>query len=156
METKSTKPIQGAVATADLEQQKPHLEAGDSKLSAASSDEERLAAGISTIGLQTKRLSGAQQKKLVREKKMKEGTWTEKKPPRKIPSSQELGVLGRSGGVKRPHSDSSTPPLENSIPKNPGAPRCRLGHIRKLLPASSRWLFTDVILMPNWIRIRLT
>jgi len=74
METKSTKPTQGAVASADLEQQKPHLEAGDPKLSAASADEERLAAGISTIGLQTNRLSGAQRKKLVREKKMKEGT----------------------------------------------------------------------------------
>jgi hypothetical protein len=39
-------------ATADLLQQK----------SAAFSDEERLAAGISTIGLQTNRLSGAQRK----------------------------------------------------------------------------------------------
>jgi hypothetical protein len=39
-------------ATADLLQQK----------SAASSDEERLAAGSSTIGLQTKKLSGAQRK----------------------------------------------------------------------------------------------
>jgi hypothetical protein len=36
---------------------------------------EKLAAGISTIGLQAKRLSGAQRKKLVRERKMKEGTW---------------------------------------------------------------------------------
>jgi hypothetical protein len=43
-----------------LQQQKP----------AASSEEERLAAGILTTGLQTKRLSGAQRKKLIREKKM--------------------------------------------------------------------------------------
>jgi hypothetical protein len=61
------------------------------KSSAASSGEERLAAGISTIGLQTKRLPGAQRKTLTRERKMKEGTWTEKKPPRKTPSSQEKG-----------------------------------------------------------------
>ena len=131
METKSTKPTQGAVATADLEQQKPHLEAGDSKPSAASSDEERLAAGISTIGLQTKRLSGAQRKKLVREKKMKEGTWTEKKPPRKIPSSQELGVPGSSGGVKRPHSDSSTPPLEKQHSKKPRSTQVQTGSYKE-------------------------
>jgi len=50
--------------------------------SVAPSDEERLAAGFSTIGLQTKRLSGAQRNELTRERKMKEGTWKEKKPPR--------------------------------------------------------------------------
>jgi hypothetical protein len=33
---------------------------------------EKLAAGISTIGLHAKRLSGAQRKKLVRERKVKE------------------------------------------------------------------------------------
>jgi endonuclease III len=48
MDTTEKELKQGAIA--DLLQQKP----------AASSDEERLAAGISTIGLQTKRLSGAQ------------------------------------------------------------------------------------------------
>jgi hypothetical protein len=37
----------------------------EQKPSAASSDEERLAAGISTIGLQTNRLSGAQWKRLT-------------------------------------------------------------------------------------------
>jgi hypothetical protein len=37
---------------------------------AASSDEERLDAGILTTGLQSKRLSGDQRKKLIREKKM--------------------------------------------------------------------------------------
>jgi hypothetical protein len=36
------------------------VEVVDSKSSVASSDEERLAAGILTIGLQTKRLSGAE------------------------------------------------------------------------------------------------
>ena len=78
-----------------------------------------MAAGISTIGLQTKRFSGAQRKRLIRERKMREGTWTEKKLPRKTPSSQDMGVVGSSGGVKRPHSDSSTPSLEKQQPKKP-------------------------------------
>ena len=51
---------QGAAVPADLLQQKSHAEVIDLKSSAASSDEERLVAGISTIGLQVKRLSGAQ------------------------------------------------------------------------------------------------
>ena len=79
--------------------------------SIASSDEERLTVGISTIGLQTKGLSGVQQKRLIRGRKMREGTWTEKKTPGKTPSTQSKDGAGSSGGVKRPHSDSSTPPL---------------------------------------------
>jgi hypothetical protein len=59
-----------------------------------------LAAGFSTIGLQTKRLSGAQRKKLTRERKIREGTWKEKKPPRKTPY-QNKDVEGSSGSVKR-------------------------------------------------------
>ena len=106
-------------ATADLLQQKPHVEVADSKTSAVSSDEERLAAGISTIGLQTKRLSGAQWKKLIRKKKMRKGTWTAEKPPRKTPPSQVKRTAGSSGGVKRPHSDSRTPSLEKQQPKKP-------------------------------------
>ena len=78
-----------------------------------------MAAGISTIGLQTKRLSGTQWKKLIRERKMREGTWTVEKPPRKTPPSQVKGTAGSSGGVKRPHSDSSTPSLEKQQPKKP-------------------------------------
>jgi hypothetical protein len=88
------------------------VEVVDLKSSVASSDEETLNAGISTIGLQTKRISGAQRKRLIREMEMREGTWTEKKPPRKTPSSQDKGAVGSSGGVKRPHSDSSTTSLE--------------------------------------------
>jgi hypothetical protein len=42
---------QGAAATANLLQYEPHVEVVDLKFSVASSDEERLAAGISTIGL---------------------------------------------------------------------------------------------------------
>jgi hypothetical protein len=50
-------------ATADLLQQKP----------AAPSDEERLASGISTIGLQTKRLSGVQRKNHLPDPEGREG-----------------------------------------------------------------------------------
>jgi len=77
----------------------------------------RFAAGISTNGVQTKRLSGAQRKRIIRERKMREGTWTEKKPPRKTPSSQNKDVAWSSGGMKRPHSDSSTPSLEKQKKK---------------------------------------
>jgi hypothetical protein len=49
-----------AVNPVGLPQFKPHEEVKVQATSAVSSDEERLAAGISTIGLQTKRLSGAQ------------------------------------------------------------------------------------------------
>jgi hypothetical protein len=105
MDTKEMEPTQGA--TADLLQQKPHAEVADSKTSAVSSDEESLAAGISTNGLLTKRASGAQRRKLTRDRQM-EGTWTAEKPPGKTPSR----VKGTAGGVKRPHSDSSTPSLE--------------------------------------------
>jgi hypothetical protein len=78
-----------------------------------------LVACISTTGLQNKRLSGAQWKRLIRKPKKMEGTWKEKNPPRKTPSSQDKGAVGSSGGVKRPHSDSSTPSLEKQQPKNP-------------------------------------
>jgi hypothetical protein len=74
-------PKQVATTSADLFQQEPHEEVTDLKSSVASSDEERLAAGISKIGLQTKRLFEAQWKRLTRERKMREGTWMGKKPP---------------------------------------------------------------------------
>jgi hypothetical protein len=45
---------------------------------------ERLAAGMSMIRLQTKRFSGAQQKKLINERKMKEGTWMVEETPRNL------------------------------------------------------------------------
>jgi hypothetical protein len=117
MDTSISKTKQGAANPADLLQQEPHVEVIKKKPSAVSADEERLAAGISTIGLEAKRLSGAQQKKLTREGKMREGTWTEKNPPRKTPSPQDKGAVGSSGGVKRPHSDSSTPSQEKQQPK---------------------------------------
>jgi hypothetical protein len=99
---------------------KQEAEAGllqlDQRSTTAPSEEDRLAAGISTIGLQARKLFGGQRKKLMRERKMREGTWTERKPPRKTPPSQDRGVAGSSGGVKRPHSDSSTPSAERQQP----------------------------------------
>jgi len=68
MDTKTFGTKQGAATTADLSQQEPHEEDAELKSSAASSDEERLAAGISMTGLQTKRLSGAQRKRLTRQR----------------------------------------------------------------------------------------
>jgi hypothetical protein len=50
---------------------------------------------------------------------MKEVTWTDKMPPRKTPSSYEMGAVGSSGGVKRPHSNLSTPSSEKQQPKKP-------------------------------------
>jgi hypothetical protein len=52
------------------------------------------------IGLQTKKLSVAQRKRFTRERKMRQGTWTEKKPPRKTPS-QDKGAVGSSGGCEK-------------------------------------------------------
>jgi hypothetical protein len=82
-------------------------------------EEERLVAGISMTGLHTKRLSGVQWRKITRERKMREGTWTERKPPSKTPLSSNRSAAGSSGGVKQPHSDSSTPTLERQQPKKP-------------------------------------
>jgi hypothetical protein len=131
MDTNLSEPQRGAADTADLLQQQRHVEVTDIKSSIASSDEERLAAGISTIGPQTKRLSGAQQKRLTREREMKEGTWTEKKPPRKTPLSQGKGAGKSSGGVKRPHSDSSTPSSETQRPKKPRSTQLQTGSYKE-------------------------
>jgi len=46
MDTKIFETKQGAVTTADLSQQEPHVDVVDLMPSVASSDEERLAAGI--------------------------------------------------------------------------------------------------------------
>jgi len=58
--------------------------------------------------------------RLTRERKMRKGTWTEKKPPGKASSTQSKDGAGCSGGVKRPHSDLSTPPLGKTANKKPG------------------------------------
>jgi uncharacterized protein (DUF2225 family) len=102
MDTTEKELKQGAISELlQQQQQKP----------AASSDKERLGAGILTTGLQTKRLSGAQRKKLKREKKMKEGTWTVEKTSKENSSISNEITARSSGGVKRPHSDSSSPSL---------------------------------------------
>jgi hypothetical protein len=122
---------QAAVNLANLLQQEPQAEVTEQKLSAVSSDEEKLAAGISTIGLQAKTLSGAQRRRLMREEKMREGTWREKRPPRKTPSPQDEGAEGSSGGVKRPHSDSSTPYQEKQLPKKPRNTQVQTGTFKE-------------------------
>jgi hypothetical protein len=104
-------------AAAGLLQQGPHVEVAHSGTSAVSLDEERLAAGISTIGLQAKGPSGAQRRRLTREGGMRERTWTAEKPPGGAPSSRVKGTAGGGGGVKGPYSDSSTPSLEGQQPK---------------------------------------
>jgi hypothetical protein len=50
---------------------------------------------------------------------MREGTWKKRKPPGKTPSSWDRSVVGSSGGVKRPHSDSSTSHIEKQQQKRP-------------------------------------
>jgi hypothetical protein len=117
---------QGADTTADLTKQKPQEEVLKEKSSTVSSDEGKLVAGISTTGLRTKRISGAQRKKLVKERKMKEGTWIEK-PNRNTPPPQDRGTAGNSGGVKRPNSDSNTPPKGKQQPKRPGSTQVQTG-----------------------------
>jgi hypothetical protein len=115
MDTRKMELKQGAAA--DLLQQGPHVEVADSGTSAVSSDEVRLAAGISMIGLQTKGPSGAQQRRLTREGGMKEGTWMAERPPGGAPSSRVKGTAGGGGGVKGPYSDLCTPSLEGQQPK---------------------------------------
>jgi hypothetical protein len=133
MDTRIPKTKQGAGNPVDLSQQEPHEEDIEQKPSAVSSDEERLAADISMTGLQAKRLSGAQRKKLTREGKMKEGTWTEKKPPSKTPSPQDKAALGGRGGVKRPHSESSTPSQEIQQTKTPRNTEVQTGTYKEVV-----------------------
>jgi hypothetical protein len=135
MDTREMELKQGAAA--DWLQQGPHVEVADSGTSTVSSDEERLAAGISTIGLQAKGPSGSQRRRLTREGERKEGTWKAERPPGGASSSRVKGTAGGDGGVKGPHLDSSTPSLEGQQPppspkKSPGTPKCGLGHIRKM------------------------
>jgi hypothetical protein len=122
------------------------------KPSDASSDEERLAVGISTIGLKTNRLSGAQRKRLTRERKKREGTET--KPPRKTPSISKEGGGGEQWGCEKTSLRLEHTILGKTVTKKPGTLKCRLGRIGKLLLVSRWRLFIDAILMSNWIRLR--
>jgi hypothetical protein len=49
------------------------------------------------------------------------------KPKRKTPPSQDKGTAGSSGGVKRPHSESSTPSREKQQPKKPRSTQVQTG-----------------------------
>jgi hypothetical protein len=98
MDTSNFETHQGAVDPVDLSQPKPHMEVKEQTSTAVTSDEEKLAAGILAIGLQAKRLSAEQQKKLMKARKMREGAWTERKPTRKTPSPQDKGAEGSSAG----------------------------------------------------------
>jgi hypothetical protein len=99
MNTKEIEPKQGAATTADLSpQQQSQMKDVEQKPSAASSDEERLAADQDS--LKRSRKDSLQKKS-------------------KTPTSQAKGVVESSGGVKRPHSDSSTPPLGKQQPTKP-------------------------------------
>jgi hypothetical protein len=114
MDTREMELKQGAAA--DLLQQGPHLEVADSGTSAVSSDEERLAAGISTIGLQAKGPSGAQRRWFTREAGMKERTWTAERPPGRAPSSRVKGMPGAVGCEGTPLG------LEYTIPRRAATP----------------------------------
>jgi hypothetical protein len=76
MDTSDYENQQETINPVDLPQIKSHVEFKVLAKSAVPSDEEKLAAGNSSIGLQTKRLSVAQRRKLMNGKKMREGTWT--------------------------------------------------------------------------------
>jgi hypothetical protein len=58
---------------------------------------------------------------------MKEGTWMVKKTKRITPSSQDKETAGSSGGVKRPHSHSSTQSQEKQQPKKPRSTQVQTG-----------------------------
>jgi hypothetical protein len=130
MDTREMKLKQGAAA--DLLQQGPHVEVAESGTSALSSDEERLAAGISTIGLQAKGPSGAQWRRLSREGGMKEGTWMAERPLGGAPSRVK-GMAGGWGSEETPLRLEYTIPRRVATQKKPGTPKCGLGHIRKLM-----------------------
>jgi hypothetical protein len=109
MNTNEPKPKQGTDSSADLPiQLHPQMKDGKPKLSKAS-DEQRPVAGTSKVGLQTRRLYEAQRKRLIRERKMREGTWKADKPPGKSSLSQVKRMPEGTGSVQRQHSDSSTP-----------------------------------------------
>ncbi|KAJ8930180.1 hypothetical protein NQ314_017044 [Rhamnusium bicolor] len=71
-------------------------------------------ASVETMRLKYKKISGAQKRRLRKEAKIAAGTWTTEKPcgPHKNQESASL-----NGDNKRPHSDSSTPPVAKQAPK---------------------------------------
>jgi hypothetical protein len=77
----------------------------------------------------------------------------EQKLPRKTPSPQDKGVVGSSGGVKRPHTDSSTPSLEKQQPKKPSNTQGQTGLYKEAVTGIKMAIIhIDNILKSNWIR----
>jgi hypothetical protein len=90
-------------ATADLLQQKPHVEVADSKASAVSSDERDWLKASQRLDCKPKEpLEHSGERSLGKER------WSRgpgrQRPPGKTPSRVK-GTAGGSGSVKRPHKD---------------------------------------------------
>lgn len=81
---------------------------------AGPSNLEKVTSGVGTIHLKDKKISGAQKRRLRKEAKIAAGTWTIQKP--RGPRKNQEGA-GPIGAKKRPHSDSSTPPLSKQASK---------------------------------------
>lgn len=88
---------------------------------------ETITAVLDNLELQKKKLSGAQLRKLRKERKMAAGTWTTEKPPKKDhrhskttkenPGERKEDVKRGQEGKKRPREDSKTPPQRNKKPR---------------------------------------
>lgn len=87
----------------------------------ANKDTAKLIEGMENIDLTKKtKLSGAQRKKLIRERKMAAGTWTAENPAKqkRLEQKRRQGGVGPSGEdnqKKRPRPDSQTPPSRPNV-----------------------------------------
>lgn len=80
--------------------------------------------GMQSIGLKSKKLSGAQRKKALKAKKMAAGTWTAEKP---CSETKKAVQGGPAEGVKRPRSESQTPPTRMTGVKKPRSEKSQTG-----------------------------
>lgn len=78
-----------------------------------------ISAGVTQLGLQRTKLSGAQRRRLRKEKKIAEGTWLEKKP-QKVDHSKREGGAKKIAGPKRPRDESKSPPHAAKKPRSAG------------------------------------
>ncbi|VEN35377.1 unnamed protein product [Callosobruchus maculatus] len=121
---------------------------------------------VQGMGLQMRpRLSGAQRRKLVKERKMAEGTWTEKNPRKKAPGHKkgerrppakpsgavkDLNKAGPKGkgrvGDKRPRDDSKTPPQTSKKPRQDKGPSLTYSEVASNRMAVVHRLHPDIIL----------
>jgi hypothetical protein len=67
----------------------------------------------------------------MKARKMREGTWMERKPPRKTPSPQDKGAEESVAGVKRPHSDSSISSSDKQQLKRPRSIKVQAGTFKE-------------------------